>query len=54
VAAMLALANVAPLRVNCERESTREVLITAVLDGIFAVPRVSGSRRQKERRLVRI
>jgi hypothetical protein len=37
VAAMLALANVAPLRVNCERESTREVLITAVLDGIPAV-----------------
>jgi hypothetical protein len=38
VAAMLALANVAPLRVNCERESTRELLITAVLDGISAVP----------------
>lgn len=37
VAAMLALANVAPLRVNCERESNREMLVTVVLDGITAV-----------------
>ncbi|MEZ5459786.1 MAG: hypothetical protein R3E65_10920 [Steroidobacteraceae bacterium] len=34
VAAMLALANVAPLRMTCERESTCEILIAAVLDGI--------------------
>lgn len=37
VAAMLAVANVAPLRVNCERESNREMLVTVVLDGITAV-----------------
>jgi hypothetical protein len=34
---MLALANVAPLRVTCEREPSCEVLIIAVLDGISAV-----------------
>jgi len=34
VAATLALANVAPLRVTCEREESDGILITAVLDGI--------------------
>jgi hypothetical protein len=34
--ATLALANTAPLRVNCEREGTDELLMTAVVDGITA------------------
>jgi hypothetical protein len=36
VAATLALANTAPLPVNCEREGPDEILMTAVLDGITA------------------
>ena len=36
VMATLALANTAPLRVNCEREGTDELLMTAVVDGVTA------------------
>jgi hypothetical protein len=36
VASTLALANVSPLRLSCERSITDELIITAVLDGITA------------------